>query len=97
MLASTSTRGKSDQSGDHGTYACLDVDLDWLSLLNAATLDRNAGLVYSEVLIDSGVRVWVVTELVGDTTVLTAWERLRVPPACVPRAEPGMPERDDAA
>jgi hypothetical protein len=62
------------QTGDHGTYTCLDVDLDWLGQMSVATLARNAGLVYSEYTVD-GAGVGVVTELGVDTTVFEPWER----------------------
>jgi hypothetical protein len=71
------------QTGDHRAYTCLDVDLDWLAQLNAATLARDTGLIYSEFIID-GVRVWVVTEVGVDTTVLWPWERARLPLASPP-------------
>jgi hypothetical protein len=56
------------QTGDYGAYACLDADLDWLGQMNLVSLERNAGLVYSEYVVD-GARVWIATELGGDTAV----------------------------
>jgi hypothetical protein len=64
------------QTGDYRAYACLDADLDWLGQMNLLTLERNAGLVYSEYVID-GARVWIATELGGDTAVFAPWERQR--------------------
>jgi hypothetical protein len=64
----------------------LDVDLDPLGLLNAAALERNAGLVYSAYRVD-GARVWIATELGQFTTVLLAWERSPQPAAPSSSAE----------